>query len=119
VKTVFIIILCTANKPDIITKNKAQNTCVLIDVAMPANRNFTQKEAKKKLKYKSLCMETQRMWNMKCMIIPGITGATGIVTRGLKKNSESISGKHSIDWLQKTATLVTSHITRKVPQSET
>jgi hypothetical protein len=36
----------------------------------------------------------QRMWNMKCMIIPVKTGATGIVSQGLKKNSTAIPGKH-------------------------
>jgi hypothetical protein len=56
---------------------------------------------------------------MKCFIIPIIIGATEIVTRGLKKYLETISGKHSIDSLQKTAVLGTSHIIRKVPQSET
>jgi hypothetical protein len=44
-----------------------------------------QKEAQKKLKYKSLCIEIQHKWNKKCMIIPVIIGATGIVTKGLKK----------------------------------
>ena len=33
-------------------KNKKENTCILIDVAVPADRNFTQKEVEKKLKYK-------------------------------------------------------------------
>jgi hypothetical protein len=33
-----------------------------------------------------LCIEMQRMWNMKCMIIPAVIGAIGIVTKGLKKN---------------------------------
>jgi hypothetical protein len=33
------------------------------------------------------------MWNKKCMIIPVITGATGIVTKGLKKNLEAIYRK--------------------------
>jgi hypothetical protein len=33
----------------------------------------------------------------KCMIILVIIGATGIVTKGLKKNLEAIPGKHSID----------------------
>jgi len=30
------------------------------------------------------------MWYMKRMIIPVISGATGIVTKGLKKNLEAI-----------------------------
>ena len=59
------------------------------------------------------------MWNLKCTIIPVIIGATGIVTRSLKKNLEAVPGKHSIDSLQKTAILGTSHIIRKVLQCET
>jgi hypothetical protein len=41
------------------------------------------------------------MWNMKCFVIPAIIGATGIVTKGLKKYLETIPGKLSIDSLQK------------------
>jgi hypothetical protein len=59
------------------------------------------------------------MWNMKCFVIPVITGATGIVTKGIKKYLERIPGKRSIDSLQKTAVLGTSHMIRKVLQSET
>jgi hypothetical protein len=51
-------------------------------------------------------------------IVAVIIGATGIVTRSLKKNLEDIPGKYSIDSLQKTAILGTSHIMRKVPQCE-
>jgi hypothetical protein len=43
------------------------------------------------------------MWNLKCTIIPVIIGSTGIVTRSLRKKLEAVSGKHSIDSLQKTA----------------
>jgi hypothetical protein len=59
------------------------------------------------------------MWNMKCMIIPVVIGATGIVTKGLRKNLEAIPGGHSIDSLLKTAIHGISHIIRKVLQSET
>jgi hypothetical protein len=59
-----------------------------------------QKEAEKKLKYKRLFIEIKRMWNLKCTIIPIVFGATGIVTRSLKKNLEAVPGKHSIDSLQ-------------------
>jgi len=67
----------TANKLDIIIKNKKEKTCMLIDVGIPADRNVVQKEAEKKLKYKCLCIEIQRMWNLKCTIVPVIIGATG------------------------------------------
>jgi hypothetical protein len=54
-------------------------------VAIPADRNAVQKEVEKKLKYKSLCKEIQRMWNLKCTITLVKIGATGIVTRSLRK----------------------------------
>jgi len=56
--------------------------------------------------------------NLKCKITPVITGATGIVTRSLRKNLEAVPGKHSIDSLQKTVIVGTSHIIRKVLQCE-
>ena len=108
----------TANTPDIVIENKNKKTRTPIDVAIPADRNVVQKEAEKKLKYNSLCIEMQRMWNLKCTIVPVIIGATAIVTRSLRKNLEAVPGKHSIDSIQKTATLGTSHIIRKVLQCE-
>jgi hypothetical protein len=108
----------TTNRSDIITKNKKEKKSTLIDVAIPAERNV-QMEAEKKLKYKSLSIEKQRMWNLKCTITPVITGATGTETKSLRKNLEAILGKHSIDSIQKAAILGTSHIIRKVLQCET
>ena len=52
------------------------------------------------------------------IIISVIIGATGIVTGSLRKNLEAVPGKHSIDSLQKTAILGTSHIIQKVLQCE-
>jgi hypothetical protein len=46
------------NRPYIIIKNKKEKTHVLIDVAIPTDRNV-QKEAEKMLKYKILCIEIQ------------------------------------------------------------
>ena len=37
----------TANRPDIIIKNKKEKTCTLIDVAILADRNVVQKEAER------------------------------------------------------------------------
>jgi hypothetical protein len=78
-----------------------------------------QKETKKKLKYKILNMEIQRMRNMKSLVLPVIIGTMGIAAKELKEYLETTPGKHSTDSLQKTAILGTLHIIRKVLQSET
>jgi hypothetical protein len=124
-----IIVLCNqgiqtdrevlANRPDIIVKNKNYITCLMIDVAIPSDKNVIQKEAGKKLKYKDLSVENQCFWNMKCFVIPVIIGATRIISKSLQRYLETIPGQHSIDSLQRTAILGTSHIIRKVLQSET
>ena len=46
----------TANRPDIIIKNKKEETCTPIDVGIPADRNVVQKEAEKKLKNTIVCI---------------------------------------------------------------
>jgi hypothetical protein len=58
------------------------------------------------------------MWNIKCTIIAVIIGATGIVTKTLRKKLAT-PGKHLIDSLQKTAICGTAHIIWKVTQCET
>jgi hypothetical protein len=65
----------TTNRPDIIIKNEKEKKCTLIDVAIPADRNAVQKEMENNLKYKSLCIQIQRMWDLKCTIIQVIIGA--------------------------------------------
>jgi len=107
----------TANSPDIIIK-KREN--IHTDrFGNTRRQKYCAKRGGKKLKYRSLCIEIQRMWNLKCTIMPVITGTTGRVTRSLKKSLEAIPGKYSIDSRQKTAILGTSHIIRKVLQCET
>jgi len=38
-----------ANRPDTISKNKEEKTCILIHVAKPADRNVMQKETENKI----------------------------------------------------------------------
>jgi len=52
------------------------------------------------------------------IIIIIVIGAIGIETRSLRKNLGAVPGKHSIDSLQKTAILGSSHVIRKVLQCE-
>jgi hypothetical protein len=83
------------DRPDIRFKNKKDKVCVLIDAAIPSDRNIIQKESEKKLKYRNLSIDIQRMWNMKCFVTPGIIGATGIVTKGLKKSGNNTRNRFS------------------------
>ena len=59
------------------------------------------------------------MWDLKCAIMPVKCGATGIVTKDVKKNAESVPGKHSVESLQMVVVLGTSLLLWEVLQSET
>jgi hypothetical protein len=73
------------NKPDVIIRSNEKRTCILIDVAIPGDRNVIKKEAQKILKYKDLTIEIQRMWNVKTRVIPVIIGVTGTISKSFRK----------------------------------
>jgi hypothetical protein len=102
------------NKPDIIIRDNEKGTCMLIDVAIPGDRNVIKKEAEKILKYRDLTIEIQSMWNVKAKVIPVIIGATGTISKSFRKYVSDIPGNHDVRELQKTAILGTAHILRKV-----
>jgi hypothetical protein len=87
---------------------------MLIDVAISGDRNVIKKEAEKILKYKDLTTEIQRMWNVKARVIPVVIGANGTISKLFRKYVSNIPGNHDVRELQKTATLGTAHILRKV-----
>jgi hypothetical protein len=64
------------NKPDIITCDNEEGTCMLTDVATSGDRNVIKKEAEKILTYKDLTIEIQCMWNVKTKVIPVIIGTS-------------------------------------------
>jgi hypothetical protein len=101
---IIIIVICDYEK----------GTCMLLDVAIPGDRNVSQKEAEKILKYKDLTIEIQRMWNVKIRVIPVIIVATGTISKSFRKYVSTIPGNHDVRELQKTAMLGTVHILRKV-----
>ena len=102
-----------ANKPDVIVKDKKQKQCLIIDVAIPSDYNITQKEAEKRLKYKDLQIEIQRMWKLKARVIPVIIGATGLISKDTTEIMREVPGKHNLLQMQKAVVLSTAHIVRK------
>jgi hypothetical protein len=60
-----------------------------------------------------LPIEIQRMWNVKTRVIPLINGATGTISKSLRKYVSTIPGNHDVRELQKTAVLGTAHVLRE------
>jgi hypothetical protein len=81
---------------DIIIRENEKRTCMLIDVAIPGDRNVIKKEAEKILIYKYLAIEIQRMWNVKATVIPVIIGATGTVSKSFSKHTNNIPRNHDV-----------------------
>jgi hypothetical protein len=48
------------------------------------------------LKYKNLTIETQRIRNVKIRVIPVIIGATGTISKSLRKYVSTITGNHEV-----------------------
>jgi hypothetical protein len=65
------------NKPDIMIRDNKQGTCMLIDAAIPGDRNVAKKETEKILEHEDFIIHIQRMWNVKAKVIPVTIGATG------------------------------------------
>jgi hypothetical protein len=84
------------SKPDIITQDNEKGTCMLIDVAIPGDRNVIKKEAEKILKYKALIIEIQRMWNVKTKVTPVIIGATGTISKSFRKSFRAVYRESTI-----------------------
>jgi hypothetical protein len=102
------------NKPDTIIGDNEERTCMLINVAIPGDRNVIKKEVEKILKYKDFIMAIQRMWNVKTKATPIIIRATRTISKSFRKYLSSVPGKHEVKELQKTAILGTAHMLRKV-----
>jgi len=87
---------------------------MLIDVAIWGDRNVIKKEGEKILNYMDLTIEIQRMWKVKTRVILVMIGATGTISKSLRKYISNTPGNHEVKELQKTSILGTAHILRKV-----
>ena len=85
-----------------------------MDFAVPADHRIKLKECEKKDKYLDLVRELKKLWNMKMMIIPIVTGAFGTVTKGLLKELEDLEVGERMETTQTTALLRTARILKRV-----
>ena len=105
----------SANRPDIVIKNNRDKKCILIDVAIPSDKNTKYIKVSEKIsKCQDLEIEITRMWQMKTEIISVVIGALGVVKKGSEKFIGEIPGNINLQEIQKTTLLRTAHILRKV-----
>ena len=95
-------------------KKKKKRNCKIVNFAVPAAHRIKLKECEKKDKYLDLARELKELWNMKVTITPIVTGAFGMVTKGLFKGLEDFAVGGRVETIQKTALLKTARILRRV-----
>jgi len=83
---------------------------MLIDAAIPGDRNVIKKEAEKILKSKDLITEILCICNVEAKVTPVVTGVTGTISKSLRHYLSNTPGKHKIKELQKTTILGSAHI---------
>jgi len=64
---------------DLIIRVNKKGTFMLIDAAVPGDRNVIEQETEKFLEYKDIIIEIQRMWNVKA-----IRWATGTISKSFR-----------------------------------
>jgi len=96
--------LISANRPDIVVVNNDCHSGILIDVAIPADANIVSKESEKISKYQDLCIELQKLWNLRTVkVFPTDIGCLGSYTPNLPKFLKELPGKHPVALLLKSA----------------
>ena len=85
-------------------------TCKLIDMMVPSDRNTSVKVIEKLSKYKDLEIEVIRMQRMSTETVLVVTGALGVIKKGLEEQTGKILCSINISELQKIMLLGTAHI---------
>ena len=86
---------------------------VMIDVAIPGDDKVNEKELEKVEKYQLLKDEIAKVWHI-VIVVPIVIGALGAVSVNFKEYMKRIGVKVRLEVIEKTASLGTAKILRKV-----
>jgi len=107
--------LISAHRPDIVVVNNDSHSGILIDVAIPADANIVSKESEEISKYQDLCIELQRLWNLRTVkVFPIVIGFLGSYIPNLPKFLREFPGRHPMAPLLKSTVLGSAHVLRRV-----
>ena len=82
-----------ASKSHIIIKYHIDNTCQLVDMIIPSDRNMSINEVEKFSKYKDLEVEESEMWKMKATTLPVVIGVLVVKEKGMRSAVERYQEK--------------------------
>ena len=83
-----------------------------MDFAVPADHRVKLKEIGKKDKY--LVRELKKLWNMKVMVIPIVSGILSTLTKRLIQGLEDLEIRRQVETIKTTALLRSAIILRRV-----
>ena len=104
-------------KPDIVVAKKEENKCLIVDIAVPDDKNVAVKEEKIQ-KYDELKWQIKELWTMKRVdAVLAVIGALSTVSKRLEKWIDRLGIKLNIEHLQTTLIQGTARILRKTLES--
>ena len=104
--------------PDIVCINKKTKSCLIIDIAIPGDKNIITKEQEKIDKYQDLQTELGKLWKLKTEVVPVVVGALATTSQNLNIYIKKIDVPIVTSCLQKTVILGTAFILRVLDISQ-
>ena len=99
---------------DIVVMEKNTNKRLIIDVPCPVDNNLILKRNEKLDNYSELRLEITRMWDKETLIVPIIIGVLGSIPNDSECNLRKLVISYNLGILQKSVSLGTANILRKV-----
>ena len=104
--------------PDIVCINKRTKSCLIINIAIPGDKNIITKEQEKIDKYQDLRIGLGKLWKLKAEVVPVVVGALATKSHNLNIYIKKIDVPIVTSCLQKTVILGTAFILRVLGISE-
>ena len=77
-------------RPDIVAQRRKERRTIIVDIAIPGDRNVDHKEIEKREKYQDLAREIGNLWKTRTKVVPVVVGALSSAFKQLKYHLEQI-----------------------------
>ncbi|MEM7264393.1 MAG: reverse transcriptase domain-containing protein [Pseudomonadota bacterium] len=103
-----------SNRPDVVVVDHVKKSWLIVDFAVPSDRNVTNKEEEKITKYSPLAHQIRKLHSVSTSIVPIVVGSLGIVTKRLELGLKELGIPDVLGGLQTSAIIGTTNILRKI-----